>query len=81
MITYPKAAPIFSESFITLIREEREAREALTTVKHVPSVRLDTIDAHGYPYRPTCSCGWAYQTRYASSAAALGLAEDHATNS
>ena len=39
---------------------------------------LEPHEAHGYPWRPLCSCGWRHPIRYASEAAALLVAPEHA---
>lgn len=32
-------------------------RDQLATI-HTPHVTYDAINGHGYPWRPSCSCGW-----------------------
>lgn len=43
-----------------------------------PAAALEPHEAHGYPWHPLCSCGWRHLIRYASEAAALLVASEHA---
>lgn len=48
---------------------------------HTPAAEYDPVGGHGYPWRPSCSCGWRYGRRYVSADAAAGIASAHADGS
>lgn len=56
------------------------AREITAQPEHEALALYEPHNVHGYPWRPACSCGWAYGIRYAADHAARSMAEyEHVT--